>query len=85
MFIAHAEVKDNTSELSNFSVKDLDEILPLVAFLTKTSLKGPKQQLEFLAKTLVQGALDLLSSAPIEKGPQSYVVLGTPIYVAIDD
>src|SRR5260370_27167413 len=36
-----------------------------------------KQQFEFLAKTLLQGTFPIYN--------QPYVVLGTPIYVAIDD
>jgi hypothetical protein len=47
-------------------------------------MRGPKQQLEFLAKTLLQGPL-AYPFHPSFKATQSYVVLGTPIYVALAD
>lgn len=55
-----------------------DNILYLVDYMTVQRLKGPKQQLEFLAKTLIQGSF---SSDP----SLSHIALGTPIYVAIAD
>ena len=49
----------------------------------KQNMRGPKQQLEFLAKTLLQvnTANESTGNVPI----YLHVVLGTPIYVAIDD
>lgn len=47
-------------------------------------MRGPKQQVEFLAKTLLQGPLAYPFHSSYE-ATQSYVVLGTPIYVAIAD
>ncbi len=47
-------------------------------------MTGQIQQLEFLAKTLMQGPL-AYSFHPSYKATQSYIVLGTPIYVAIAD
>jgi hypothetical protein len=49
-----------------------------VAIITKELITGPRQHFEFLAKTLLQDSIKL----PYR---QSYVVLGTPIYVALTD
>lgn len=58
-----------------YSVADLNE-----------NMKNPKQELEFLAKNLLQGRLpdDPYIRNQFKNLP-SYVVLGTPIYVAIAD
>lgn len=58
--------------------EDQDQTLRGVAFITQEQMTGPRQYFEFLAKTLLQDSLKL----PYR---QSHVVLGTPIYVAIDD
>ena len=55
-----------------------DQTLRGVAIITKEEVTGPRQHFEFLAKTLLQGSIRL----PYR---QSYVVLGTPIYVALAD
>lgn len=55
-----------------------DHTLRGVAIITKEEIRGPRQHFEFLAKTLLQGSIRLPNS-------QSYVVLGTPIYVALAD
>jgi len=47
-------------------------------------MRGPKQQLEFLAKTLLQGP-QAYPLDPSYEATQSYIILGTPIYVAIAD
>jgi hypothetical protein len=53
---------------------------------TTEKMRGPEQRLEFLAKTLLQGPLRNLISSKTGKPlryKQNYVVLGTPIYVAL--
>lgn len=65
--------------------KDGNDILSLTVELTKDMLEGPKQQLEFLAKTLLQSPFLVKNEDRPIQSPQSHVVLGTPIYVAIDD
>lgn len=47
-------------------------------------MRGPTQQVEFLAKTLLQGPLVYQLDRSFN-ATQSYIVLGTPIYVAIAD
>jgi len=69
-----------------FAFRDSEhEILFSVADLNE-NMKNPKQELEFLAKTLLQGSLpdDPYIRNQFKNLP-SYVVLGTPIYVAIND
>ena len=66
---------------NTFSGKYLGPIVKMRDFM-----KGPEQRVEFLAKTLLQGPLDSSDRKEYEIiVPQAYVVLGTPIYVAIDD
>lgn len=67
---------NNTSEDNEIDEEiELNALMALV-YITKQQ-KGNKQHFEFLAKTLLQG--------PFPVYHQPYVVLGTPIYVAIDD
>jgi hypothetical protein len=53
-------------------------------FSATQNMRGPKQQLEFLAKTLLQvnTANENAGNVPVYR---QHVVLGTPIYVAIAD
>ena len=69
-------------------------MLTMAAYFTTHKIHEPEQQFEFLAKTLVHGPVDkhLTNKHLIRRTyepdldiPQTYVVLGTPIYVAIDD
>jgi hypothetical protein len=74
------ETLDN-SESSNYHEPNTNTekyALNKVASLSRMDriMRRPKQQLEFLAKTLLQGHSFL---------PEDYVVLGTPIYVALAD
>jgi len=71
-----------------------DSVLKAAAIVTTENLAtreliASTQRLEFLAKTLKQGAIefDIVTRTP--EGPKllesPYVIIGTPIYVAIDD
>ena len=69
------------SKIKNITPHSLFSIAKMKHIMT-----GPEQRIEFLVKTLLQGSLD--RSIKKEHGIhlfQSYIVLGTPIYVAIDD
>ena len=69
-------------------------MLIMAAYFAKFKIPEPEQQLEFLSKTLLQGPVSkrLINKHLVRKPyepeldiPQPYVVLGTPIYVAIAD
>lgn len=75
--VSEAKLIYNTTATKDYIEDDLQlDTLVGIVYITK-GRPSHTQQFEFLAKTLLQGPF------PIYNHP--YVVLGTPIYVAIDD
>ena len=72
-----AKTNVNT-KVEDYPPDDFSWITHLITAVT--TMKTPSQRFEFLAKTLIQGSVNSSMSFS-----QSYAVLGTPIYVAIDD
>jgi len=62
---------------------DEDEVKALIAVMNANSTRGPRQRLEFLAKTLLHRSIRTPIGDP--NATEQLVLLGSPIYVALAD
>lgn len=90
---AHTQIRQDVSIIETY-LKPESSLLKVAAIVTTENLMTPElmantQQLEFLAKTLKQGTTDsfFFNKTPggLELLESPYVIIGTPIYVAIAD